>query len=114
MMFVAKIFKQVVVLLVFSIIVLFGINSFQLYAQTLRIYHIDVEQGDGTLFISPQGATLLVDSGQNGHGSRIKRVITIKHIYIIAYIFKTSANIVGGSEQSYITLKCLGMLQWEI
>lgn len=37
-------------------------------AQNLRIYHIDVEQGDATLFVSPVGHTLLVDSGKNGHG----------------------------------------------
>lgn len=44
-------------------------------AQTLRIYHIDVEQADSTLLISPSGKTLLVDSGKNGHGSRIKAVM---------------------------------------
>ncbi len=41
-------------------------------AQGLRIIHIDVEQGDATLMISPSGKTLLVDSGKNGHGERIK------------------------------------------
>lgn len=44
-------------------------------AQTLRIYHIDVEQGDSTLFVSPARHTLLVDSGKNGHGARIKAVM---------------------------------------
>ncbi len=47
----------------------------QAQSQTLRIYHIDVEQADATLFISPNGNTLLVDSGKNGHGSRIKAVL---------------------------------------
>ncbi len=41
-------------------------------AQTLRIYHIDVEQGDATLVVSPSGNTLLVDSGKNHHGARLK------------------------------------------
>ncbi len=41
----------------------------------LRIYHIDVEQGDATLFVSPAGKTLLVDSGKNGHGNRIRAVM---------------------------------------
>ena len=41
----------------------------------LDIYHIDVEQGDSTLFVTSTGATLLVDSGKNGHGSRIKSVM---------------------------------------
>ena len=46
-----------------------------LCAQTLRIYHIDVEQGDATLVVAPGGRTLLVDSGSNGHGERIKAVM---------------------------------------
>lgn len=25
------------------------------YAETLRIYHIDVDQGDATLFVAPNG-----------------------------------------------------------
>lgn len=41
------------------------------YPQNLRIYHIDVEQADATLFVSPSGGTLLVDSGKNGHGDRL-------------------------------------------
>ena len=44
-------------------------------AQTLRIYHIDVEQAAATLLVSPGGNTLLVDSGKNGHGPRIKSVM---------------------------------------
>lgn len=46
-------------------------------AQTnvLRIYHIDVDQADATLFVSPNETTLLVDSGKNGHGSRIRAVM---------------------------------------
>jgi len=47
-----------------------GIN-----AQRLEIYHIDVEQGDATLFVCPNGRTLLVDSGKNNHGSRLKAVM---------------------------------------
>jgi beta-lactamase superfamily II metal-dependent hydrolase len=42
------------------------------HAQTLRIYHIDVEQAAATLFVAPGGKTLLVDSGKNGMGSRVK------------------------------------------
>ena len=50
--------------------------SYHVNAQSLRIYHIDVEQGDSTLFVSPNGNTLLVDSGKNGHGPRIKAIMT--------------------------------------
>lgn len=41
------------------------------YAQNLRIYHIDVDQADATLLVSPSNRTLLVDSGKNRHGDRL-------------------------------------------
>src|SRR5687767_3082026 len=44
-------------------------------AQTLRIFHIDVEQGDAALIVMPNGKTLLIDSGKNGHGDRIRKVM---------------------------------------
>jgi competence protein ComEC len=44
-------------------------------AQTLRIYNVDVEQADATLLVMPNGKTLLIDSGKNGHGRRIKAVM---------------------------------------
>src|SRR5688572_21261445 len=44
-------------------------------AQTLRIYHIDVEQADATLVVTPSGKTLLIDSGKNGHGQRVRNVM---------------------------------------
>jgi competence protein ComEC len=47
----------------------------QAFGQTLRIYHIDVEQAAATLFVSPSGKTLLIDAGKNGHGLRIKNVM---------------------------------------
>jgi beta-lactamase superfamily II metal-dependent hydrolase/chitodextrinase len=37
-------------------------------AQDLRIYHFDVEQGDATLIVSPDGQTLLFDAGNEGRG----------------------------------------------
>lgn len=40
--------------------------------EELQIVHIDVDQGDATLFVSPSGQTMLVDSGKNGHGDRIR------------------------------------------
>lgn len=36
-----------------------------LFAQTLRIYHIDVEQADAALIVMPNGQTLLIDSGKS-------------------------------------------------
>lgn len=55
-----------------ALLLVFGVATAD---ATLRIYHIDVEQGDATLFVSPSGKTLLVDSGKNGHGDRIRAVI---------------------------------------
>ncbi len=43
-------------------------------AQQLRIVHIDVGQGDATLFIGPT-RTLLYDAGVTGSGAKIKSVI---------------------------------------
>lgn len=43
---------------------------FSAYAD-LVIKHIDVNQADSTLFISPSGNTLLIDSGGNGGGTYI-------------------------------------------
>src|SRR5688572_9695525 len=60
-------------------------------AQPLRITVIDVDQGAATLFVSPAGNTLLVDSGKNGHGTRIKAAMTragitrIDHLVITHY-----------------------------
>lgn len=60
--------------LILPFILLLGVSD-PAGAQTLRIYHIDVDNGDATLFVSPSGRTLLVDSGKNGHGSRIRAVL---------------------------------------
>jgi competence protein ComEC len=52
-------------------------------AQSLRIYHIDVDQAAATLFVSPGGHSLLVDAGKNHQGSRILaalRTAGVSHI----------------------------------
>lgn len=50
---------------------LFGVAPAAAVAQapTLRIYHIDVGQGDATLIVGPTGKTCLVDAGDVGHGT---------------------------------------------
>lgn len=58
-------------------------------AQTLRIYHIDVDQADATLIVSPSGQALLVDSGKNGHGSRIQTVMQIAGVTQIDHFVAT-------------------------
>jgi competence protein ComEC len=51
------------------------VSSGPLSAQTLRIFQIDVEQADAALLVMPNGKTLLIDSGKNGHGPRIQAVM---------------------------------------
>jgi len=41
----------------------------------LTIYHVDVDQADATLFVSPRGNTLLVNSGEESDGIIIKDVL---------------------------------------
>src|SRR5687767_2586098 len=58
-------------------------------AESLRVYHIDVEQASATLFVAPGGKTLLVDSGKNGMGNRIKSVMDQAGIARIDYFVCT-------------------------
>src|SRR5271163_4389297 len=39
-------------------------------AQALHVYAIDVEGGKSTLYVSPSGETMLVDTGYAGHNNR--------------------------------------------
>jgi beta-lactamase superfamily II metal-dependent hydrolase len=41
-----------------------------LHSQTLRIYAIDVEGGKSTLYVSPSGESMLVDTGYAGNDNR--------------------------------------------
>lgn len=63
--------------LVGSAVLVAGLLTFgsPLAAQTLRLYHIDVEQADATLVVMPNAKTLLIDSGKNGHGQRVRDVM---------------------------------------
>ena len=58
-------------------------------AQQLRIYHIDVEQASSTLFIAPGGKTLLVDSGKNGMGTRIRNIMNRAGVTTIDFFVDT-------------------------
>jgi beta-lactamase superfamily II metal-dependent hydrolase len=64
----------------------FAIGS---HAQRLKIYHIDVDQADATLFIAPNGSTLLVDAGENGKGGVIKKILDVEGISRIDYFVNT-------------------------
>src|ERR1700733_10745936 len=39
-------------------------------AQTLRIYAIDVDGGKSTLYVSPSGESMLIDTGYAGNNNR--------------------------------------------
>lgn len=77
--------------LLYLFVVVFGLSTWAAspWAQTLQIYHIDVEQGDATLFVAPNGNTLLVDSGKNGHGARIQAVMGIAGVTQIDHFVAT-------------------------
>lgn len=59
------------------------------HAQTLRIYHIDVGQGDATLFVSPSGHSLLVDSGKNGDGDELLAAMQVAGVVQIDHYVTT-------------------------
>jgi beta-lactamase superfamily II metal-dependent hydrolase len=63
--------RQVFIAAVFVVLFVASFAS----AQTLRIYHVDVEQADSALIVMPNGKTLLIDSGNNKQGKRIKAVM---------------------------------------
>ena len=47
-------------------------------ARTLSIYYIDTEGGQSTLFVSPEGESLLVDTGNAGDRDLSRIVDTLK------------------------------------
>lgn len=68
---------------------LFLLCAMESQAQRLKIYHIDVDQADATLFIAPNGSTLLVDAGENGKGRAIKKILDREGINRIDYFVNT-------------------------
>ena len=58
-----------------SLVVGLVFTACPLAAQNLRIYQIDAEPADAALFVLPNGKTLLIDAGKNGHGERIRHVM---------------------------------------
>ncbi|MEX2235809.1 MAG: lamin tail domain-containing protein [Cyclobacteriaceae bacterium] len=78
--------KFVIYRLMVSMFLLCSIGS---QAQRLKIYHIDVDQADATLFIAPNGSTLLVDAGENGKGRAIKKILDLEGINRIDYFVNT-------------------------
>jgi competence protein ComEC len=60
-------------------------------AKTLDIYYIDVEGGQSTLFVSPSGESLLVDTGSGGgrDSARILETLTAAGITQLDYLLLT-------------------------
>jgi beta-lactamase superfamily II metal-dependent hydrolase len=60
------------------VLLMFALSTALLTAQgrkTLDIYSIDVEGGGATLFVSPSGQSLLVDSGNPSNGRDADRIV---------------------------------------
>ena len=51
-------------------ILLLGLCALTCAAQELRVYAIDVEGGKSTLYVSPSGQSMLVDTGYTGFKNR--------------------------------------------
>lgn len=56
--------------LLFPVLILLCAGHITLHAQTLRIYAIDVEGGKATLYVSPSGESMLIDTGYAGNDNR--------------------------------------------
>jgi beta-lactamase superfamily II metal-dependent hydrolase len=56
----------------FLVIILFAVLSAPLFAASkdLRVYFVDVEGGQATLFVTPKGDSLLIDTGWPGNDGR--------------------------------------------
>jgi competence protein ComEC len=55
---------------VLAILILFLAVAASIPAQTLRIFAIDVEGGKSTLYVSPSGESMLIDTGYAGNHNR--------------------------------------------
>ena len=70
-------------------------------AQGLLIYHIDVDQADATLFVTPSGSTLLVDAGRSGSAARIKALLVeLASIELITSLLRTTTRITTAESMS--------------
>ncbi|MGH9401667.1 MAG: ComEC/Rec2 family competence protein [Terriglobia bacterium] len=79
--------------------------AFSAAPKPLQVYFIDVEGGQATLFVSPSGQSMLVDTGWAGHNSRdAQRILAAARdakIHQIDYLVVTHyhADHVGGVPQ---------------
>src|SRR5690349_24671180 len=64
-------------------------NSGGLKPLTLDIYFVDSEGGQITLFVSPSGESMLVDTGFSGHADRIMSVLKQANVTVLDYVVIT-------------------------
>ena len=75
------------------------------HVEPLRIYFVDVEGGQATLFITPAGQSLLIDTGWPGNegrdAKRIADVARLEHLSKIDYVLLTHYHVdhTGGAPQ---------------
>ena len=64
----------------------------------LQVHFIDVDQGDSTLIISPNGRTMLIDAGDNSKGSEVISYLKRKGVSKIDILIGThpDADHIGG------------------
>ena len=57
--------------------------------ELLAIHHIDVDQGDATLVVAPNGRTLLIDAGLTGRGDTVARFLRQRGIDTVDAVLAT-------------------------
>jgi len=70
-------------------VILFFVATGAAFANGLKIYFIDVEQGAATLIVSPSNRSMLIDSGKDGMANRIKKAMEDAGITQIDYYLTT-------------------------
>jgi beta-lactamase superfamily II metal-dependent hydrolase len=86
------------------LIIVLGIGSVS--AAPLKVYYINVGQGDAEFIVSPAGKTLLIDAGESAYGSTVVNYIHslgYTHIdYVLASHFH--ADHIGGLDEAVYSL----------
>jgi competence protein ComEC len=73
----------------------------------LRVYVLDVGQGDSILIISPEGKTVLVDAGDEKHGKQVVEALKSKGVQQLDYFVATHAHPdhIGGAPEVFAAFK---------